>query len=163
MIQGMIAGRAHRRSSRSLSGPSPDMTDALPTGEAALWRAVVLQAFQDATLGLHAASARRKPRLPSATRRTHARAARDWLLGGGVHLHRVCDMAGLDPEAVRSKAKVAIAKADAMLLEVESRTAQPSSQNQAGRERFSHPQLVGERNVGTAKPLKNGSFLAHNQ
>ena len=91
MIQGMIAGRAHGRSSRSLSGPSPDMIDALPTGEAALWRAVVLQAFQDATLGLHAASARRKPRLPSATRRTHARAARDWLLGGGTHLHRVCD------------------------------------------------------------------------
>ena len=51
MIQGIIAGRAHGCTSRSLSGPSPDMTDALPTGEAALWRAVVLQAFQDATLG----------------------------------------------------------------------------------------------------------------
>ncbi|MEI8394906.1 MAG: hypothetical protein WCF85_09240 [Rhodospirillaceae bacterium] len=138
------------------------MTDAPLTGEMALWRAVVLQALQDATLGMHNPTSR-KPRRPSASHRAHAHVAREWLLGGGAQLHRVCDMAGLDPEAVRATAKVAIAKADAMLLEVESRTAQPSSQNQAGRERFSHPQLVGGRNVGAAKPLKNGSSLAHNQ
>ena len=41
----------------------PDMTDALPTGEAALWRAVVLQALQDATLGMHNPTSR-KPRKP---------------------------------------------------------------------------------------------------
>ena len=39
------------------------MTDALPTGEAALWRAVVLQALQDATLGMHNPTSR-KPRKP---------------------------------------------------------------------------------------------------
>ena len=138
------------------------MTDAPLTSEAALWRAVVLQAFQDATLGMHNPTSR-KPRRPSASHRAHAHVAREWLLGGGAHLHRVCEMAGLDPEAVRATAKVAIEKADAALLEAKSKTAQPSSQNQAGRERFSHPQLVGERNVGTAKPLKNGSFLDHNQ
>ena len=138
MIQGMIAGRAHRRTSRSLSGPSPDMTDALPTGEAALWRAVVLQAFQDATLGLHAASARRKPRLPSATRRTHARAARDWLLGGGTHLHRVCDMAGLDADAVRASATVAITSADATLRDLEGRARQSSSERTAIGEGVAH-------------------------
>ena len=121
MIHSMIAGRAHGRSPRLHSGPSLDMTDALPTGEAALWRAVVLQAFQDATLGLHGASTRGKRRSPSAERRAHARSARSWLLGGGAHLHRVCDMAGLDPDAVRSKAKDAIASADAILRELEGR------------------------------------------
>ncbi len=116
MIHSMIAGRAHGRSSRSHPGPFPDMTDVLPTGETALWRAVVLQALQDATLGMHNPTSR-KPRKPSASHRAHARSARSWLLGGGAHLHRVCDMAGLDPDAVHATAKVAIDKADAMLLE----------------------------------------------
>ena len=132
MIRSMIAGRAHERSSRPLSGPDTDMTDALPAGETALWHAVLQQAFQDATLGLHGVSARRKLRPPSATRHAHARAARDWLLGDSGYFRRVCDLAGLDADAVRASATVAITSADWTLRELESRQAPSRLQEVAG-------------------------------
>jgi hypothetical protein len=85
------------------------MTHVVTTGETALWRAVVLQAFKDATLGTHGARARRKPRRPSAMLREHACAARDWLLGKGSGFLWVCDMADLDPDAVAATAREVIA------------------------------------------------------
>jgi hypothetical protein len=87
------------------------MTHVVTTGETALWRAVVLQAFKDATLGTHGARANRKPRRPSATLREHACAARDWLLGKGSGFLWVCDMADLDPDAVAKTAREVIATA----------------------------------------------------
>lgn len=163
MIHSMIAGRALVAPPAPLSGPSPDMTDALPNGETALWRAVVLQAFQDATLGLHGASARRKLRRPSAERRAHVGTARSWLLGNGADLRRVCALAGLDPEAVRLSASVAIANADTTLAELQGQAVQPHSQEPAIGERFFSRILVGERDINGAKPLKDGSFPGNNQ
>lgn len=91
-----------------------------PDGETALWRAVIAQAFQDATLGLHGKRPGGKPRRrPSSERRKHLRAARDWLLGDSADFRRVCDMAGLDPMAVRVSATAAIASADRALAESE--------------------------------------------
>ena len=113
------------------------MTDALPTGETALWRAVVLQAFQDATLGLHVTASRRKPRLPFAIRRAHARAARDWLLSDNGFFFRVCDLARLDPILVRASAAIAIASADWTLRELKNRTDQSKQACQSHRENTS--------------------------
>jgi len=127
------------------------MTNALPIGETALWRAVVLQAFQDATFGLHGAkSSRRKRRRPSAEGRVHARAARSWLLGNGRDFRRVCDLAGLEPEAVQRQAQVAIASADATLSQPNGQEAQPDLHDQADGERFFHQKPVGEGNSESA-------------
>ena len=82
------------------------MPDVLPTGETALWRAVILRAFQDATYGLHGSKPRRNPRRPTRTSRRHAVAARGWLLGNSSFFRRVCDLAGLDPTLVRASAVV---------------------------------------------------------
>ena len=139
------------------------MPNVLPTGETALWRAVILRAFQDATYGLHGVKPRRQPRRPTRTSRRHAMEARSWLMGKGSFFHRVCDLAGLDPVMVRASAAVAIASCDWALGEVLRHQAQPSSQNRGGRDDFFHPILVGGGDTGAANPLKNGSFLAHNQ
>jgi len=76
------------------------------TGEAALWRAVVAQAVHDA------APRRRPSRLLSAERVRARDEARRWLLGAGRDFRRVCDLAGLDPRAVRATAIEAIRAAD---------------------------------------------------
>ena len=110
------------------------MPDHLPSGETALWRAVILQAFQDATYGLHGAKPRRQPHQPTRTSRRHAQAARDWLLGNSGFFVRICDLAGLDPVMVRASAAISIASCDWTLGE---RTSRPA------------PEI--------------GSFLAHNQ
>ena len=159
MIHSMIAGRAHGRSTRSHSGPLPDMTDALSTGETVLWRAVVAQAFQDATLGLLGTTKQRKPRPPSAERHVHARAARSWLLGGGGHLQRVCDMAGLDVDAVQEAARRQIAQADAMLASLPARTKPhaleatrpPSARLEAGRAETNRLHRPNLRHPGLAQ------------
>ena len=91
------------------------MTDALPTGETALWRAVIVRAFQDATYGLHGVKPRRKPRRPSPASRRHALAAREWLLGNGGFFGRICLLAGLDPVLVRASAVIAVTSCDLML------------------------------------------------
>lgn len=39
-------------------------------------------------------------------------AARDWLTRGGYEFKRVCEMAGLEPEAVADRAKLLIANHD---------------------------------------------------
>ena len=95
------------------------MTDVPPTGEAVLWRAVVLQAFKDATFGLHNSDSDRKPRKPSSDRIKLANAARDWLLGNSSDFRRVCDCAGLHPTYVMKSAVAAIAKADGILKKSE--------------------------------------------
>ena len=139
------------------------MPDVLPTGETVLWRAVILRAFQDATYGLHGSKPRRQPRRPTRTSRRHAVEARGWLLGNSSFFRRVCDLAGLDPVMVRASAAVAISSCDWALGEVLRHQAQPSSQNRGGGEEFFHPILVGGGDTGSPNPLKNGSFLAHNQ
>lgn len=139
------------------------MPDVLPTGETALWRAVILRAFQDATYGLHGSKPRRTPRRPTRTSRRHATEARGWLLGKSSFFHRVCDLAGLDPVMVRASAAVVIASCDWALGEVNRQSVQPSLQNQGGGEEFSPPILVGGGDTGLPNPLKNGSSLAHNQ
>jgi len=76
------------------------------TGEAALWHAVVAQAFHDA-------APRRRPARPLSAERARARdAARCWLLEDGRDFRRVCDLAGLDARAVRAEAVEAIRAAD---------------------------------------------------
>ena len=96
------------------------MTDALPTGETALWRAVIVRAFQDATYGLpnlhkRGVKPRRKPRRLSPASRRHALAAREWLLGNGGFFGRICLLAGLDPVLVRASAVIAVTSCDLML------------------------------------------------
>ncbi len=89
------------------------MTDALPTGETALWRAVVVQPFQDATYGLHGAGRRRRGRCRAGRdARVNAGMARTWLLRDSADFRRVCALAGLEPDAVRRSAKVAIERSD---------------------------------------------------
>ncbi len=128
------------------------MTDALPTGETALWRAVILRALQDATYGLHGAKPRRNPRRPTRTSRRHALAAREWLLGNGGFFGRVCLLAGLDPVLVRASAAIAITSCDGMLREAEGRMRQLDSGGPA----------VGGSLASPAGP-ENGSSLAYNQ
>ena len=76
----------------------------------ALWRTVIGQALDDATvlerLGV--------PRPGTggggaAARRQRAAQARAWLLRGGEDFALVCDLAGWDPEAVRARARRVLA------------------------------------------------------
>jgi hypothetical protein len=75
-----------------------------------IWRAVVAQAFEDATarsgpLGETATA------VPRSTAKFHhekhvvTRQARDWLTGGGRDFCAVCLLADLDPDAVRERAR----------------------------------------------------------
>ena len=126
------------------------MPDVLSNGETALWRAVVLQAFQDATLGLHGASARGKPPRLSAERRVHAGAARTWLLRNSADFRQVCNLAGLEPEAVRRAAQVAITRSEEQLSEINQHQAQPNSQKRPAGERVLARRLVSEGDIGPA-------------
>lgn len=67
--------------------------------EPCLWRAVITQALMDA------ASRSRKSEL----RRTRNDALR-WLLDDSSDFELVCDNAGLDPDYVRSRARLALAR-----------------------------------------------------
>ena len=67
-------------------------------GEAALWRAVILQALQDAV-----------NRSRKAEARFHRTQAQAWLSGGKEFVY-VCDLALLDPGYVRRMAKRALAR-----------------------------------------------------
>ncbi len=67
--------------------------------EPGLWRAVITQALMDA------ASHSRK----SETKRTR-NAAMEWLLGHSPDFEVVCDNAGLDPDYVRTRARLALAR-----------------------------------------------------
>jgi len=79
-----------------------------PTGESALWRAVLAQALHDAATG-----PRRRHRPPLSAERARVRdQARDWLTGGGRDFRQVCDLADLDALAVHAAAVVAIREAD---------------------------------------------------
>ena len=154
----MIAGRALGRRP-PLFWTFPDMTDALPIGETALWRAVVLQAFQDATFGYHGVkNSRRKRRLPSAESQAHARTARSWLLGNSSDFRRVCDLAGLEPEAVQRAAKVAITSADLTVSKLKSQKAQPVLKKTADGERFFDRRPVGEGNIEIAYCLEDSRW-----
>jgi len=117
------------------------MPDVLPTGETALWRAVILRAFQDATYGLHGAKPRRQPRRPNPTSRRHAGAARDWLMANGGFFRRVCDLAGLDPVLVRASAAISIASCDLALRE---RETEPARENGS---------FLAKNNWGSPQPL----------
>jgi len=86
------------------------MTHRHATGETALWRAVVAQAFHDAVPG------RRQARPLSAERVRARDEARRWLLGDGRDFRRVCDLAGLDARAVHAEAVEAIRAADERML-----------------------------------------------
>lgn len=73
-----------------------------PSGDCALWRAVVRQAIADATS---------RPRTPEAE---HDRAeARAWFSSPGADFRCVCALADVDPDQVRRVALEAIAAADA--------------------------------------------------
>lgn len=65
--------------------------------EPGLWRAVITQALMDAA---------------SRSRKVEARRARNdalaWLLSGESDFEAVCDNAGLDPDYVRSRARLAL-------------------------------------------------------
>lgn len=65
--------------------------------EPSLWRAVITQALMDA------ATASAKPD----ARRVRSDAVQ-WLLGNSEDFEYVCDNAGLDPDYVRSRARVAL-------------------------------------------------------
>jgi len=84
------------------------------TAEVALWRAVIVQAFVDAVMSI---SPQRQPgvaydraKLTAEMRRNaHDRVrAREWLLEGGADFIETCELALVDPDAVRESA-VAIA------------------------------------------------------
>ena len=85
-----------------------------PTGESALWRAVLAQALHDATTGPRRGHGSARPF--SAERARMRDRARDWLLGDGRDFPRVCDLAGLDALAVRAAAVVAIREADERIM-----------------------------------------------
>ena len=83
------------------------------TGEVALWRAVIQQALNDATLGMFAQSTgRRRKGNPSPARLCHQGQARTWLLDMSRDFQLVCDHALLDPMAVRAAAAKSIADFD---------------------------------------------------
>ena len=136
------------------------MTNVLPSGETALWRAVILQAFQDATHGTHNARTNRKPRRPSASLGLHARTAREWLLGNSHDFRTVCDLAGLNPDAVRRSASVAISSADHNLNNGNNQLAQPTPQKRAENGRFSEPKTGRRRGQRDVNPLKKWFLLA---
>ena len=86
------------------AGPSPATVG--KTGAegscAALWRAIIWQAFIDATaFGNENIPAWAKPQFPGNTRSS----ARAWLLGYSPNFEEVCDHAAIDPQAVRLRAK----------------------------------------------------------
>ena len=92
------------------------MNTAAVQGEVALWLAVIDQAITDATLGLLKGKPGRKTAMrPSAERTVHKDRARAWLLDMGRDFKEVCNMALLEPDAVRAAARRQIAQADAML------------------------------------------------
>jgi hypothetical protein len=67
--------------------------------EPGLWRAVITQALMDA------ASASHKPDIKRAKRE-----ALSWLLSYSSDFETVCDHAGLDPDYVRGRARIALAR-----------------------------------------------------
>ena len=137
------------------------MNDIIHSGETALWRAVINQAFLDATYGMHnARTNHNKPRRPSSSLRTYARAARDWLLGKSNDFRMACDLAGLHPGAVRRSASVAIASADHNLNDCDNQLAQPTPQKKPKNRRFSEPKTGRGRGQRDAKPLKKWFLLA---
>jgi hypothetical protein len=97
------------------------MTDArdmeLSGPEVKLWRAVLLQAIEDATFRYKPKKRKKKMTPEEWERVTAARAearrnakreqttARDWLLGFSRDFRLVCSLAGVDPEAVHDRAK----------------------------------------------------------
>ncbi len=68
-------------------------------GEQALWRAVILQALEDAASNSAKVS-----------ERYHKTQALHWLNGTGKDFVLVCDYAGLDPEVIRKKIKQALSR-----------------------------------------------------
>lgn len=80
--------------------------------ETELWRAVIAQAISDATAtvrpkhgkaSISPDKAKAKQVISDAMReRDHAR---EWLLGDSRDFREVCNLAGLDPEAVRERAQ----------------------------------------------------------
>ena len=97
------------------------MTDArdmdLKSPETRLWRAVLLQAIEDATYRYKPMKRRKSMTAEERQRALDARAmaradasrvqsaARDWLLGNSRDFRLVCSLAGLDYEAVRDRAR----------------------------------------------------------
>ena len=67
-----------------------------------LWRAVIWQAFLDATaFGNEEIPAWARPKVGEPARR----GARAWLLGGSKNFDEVCQLAQIDPTAVRARAR----------------------------------------------------------
>ena len=97
------------------------MTDArdmeLSGPEVKLWRAVLLQAIEDATFRYKPMKRKKKLTPEEWEKVTAARAearrnakreqtaARNWLLGFSRDFRLVCNLAGVDPEAVHDRAK----------------------------------------------------------
>lgn len=67
--------------------------------EPGLWRAVITQALMDAASKSHKYTARRSKK-----------AALQWLLGDSPDFESVCDNAGFDPDYVRTRARIALAR-----------------------------------------------------
>jgi hypothetical protein len=67
------------------------------SGESTLWKAVILQALQDAVCGSKKAETG-----------YHKRMARQWLKGTTKHFYTICSLADLDPDCVKEKAKECI-------------------------------------------------------
>ena len=76
-------------------------------GEVALWRSVITLAIHDATGEVRPKAAtsrvRARTHMQTALRTRHE--ARAWLLGNTIDFRRVCEMAGLDPDAVFDSAE----------------------------------------------------------
>lgn len=96
------------------------MTEEAGGPEVALWRAVIAQAIEDATIRtLQDADLdgiteprKKKSRQAAIVEATHLRdTARAWLLRNSADFRRVCYMAQLDPDAVRERAQ-ALSRAD---------------------------------------------------
>jgi len=66
--------------------------------EAALWLAVVQQAFTDSIEGFRGAR-------EASTARRDCAVAREWLLGNGKDFRIVCALAGLEPDYIRAEAR----------------------------------------------------------
>ncbi len=112
---GTMLGSDARAAQETSPNLFPDTTtDGLSMGEMALWRAVVEQALRDATFGLHR-SVREPNQEPDEENHVHARLARRWLLSGGEDFRTVCDLADLDPTAVRAAAVRTMDACDAKL------------------------------------------------
>ncbi len=77
--------------------------DPLDKGEAALWRAVIAWAIEDACGNGHGLGGMYRARAMDA--------ARSWFEGAGRDFRLVCDLAGLDAQAVRAGATAKIESA----------------------------------------------------